>query len=103
MIVNDVKQRNDDQQRSFGWWLTGAPSGPVRVRTRSERVLKTLLTPDLEPDHWSGPSPAPNLGPNRGQVLLGSGSNHGSEPNLTIPSSPRQRLRLRHLSDIDRE
>ena len=26
-----------------------------------------------------------NLGPNHGQVLLGSGSNHGSEPNITIP------------------
>jgi Protein tyrosine and serine/threonine kinase len=45
-----------------------------------------LSTPDLEPDHRSGPSPAPNLGPNHGQVLLGSGSNHGSEPNLTIPT-----------------
>ena len=28
-----------------------------------------------------------NLGPNHGQVLLGSGSNHGSELNVTIPTS----------------
>ena len=26
-----------------------------------------------------------NLGPNLGQVRVGSGSNHGSEPNVTTP------------------
>ena len=70
---------DDDQQAD------GASSGPVWVRTRSERVLKILLAPDREPDHRSGSSSALNLGPNHGQVQLGSGSNHGSELNLTIP------------------
>ena len=27
-----------------------------------------------------------NLGPNLGQVLVGSGSNHGSKPNVTTPN-----------------
>ena len=67
-------------------WLTGTSNGPVRVRTRSERVLKILWAPDQEPDQWSGSSSALNLGPDHGPVQQGSGSNHGSEPNLTIPN-----------------
>ena len=81
------------------WWLTGASNGPVRVRTRSERVLKILLAPDREPDHRSGSSPAPNLGPDHGQVRLGSGSNHGSELNLTIPSVANVVGRNYHVSN----
>jgi hypothetical protein len=30
-----------------------------------------------------------NLGPNLGQVRVGSGSNHGSEPNVTTPNVKR--------------
>jgi hypothetical protein len=45
------------------------------------------LAPDLEPDRWSGSSPGLNLGPDHGQVRLGSGSNQGSELNLTIPNA----------------
>jgi hypothetical protein len=55
------------------------------------------LAPDLEPDHRSGSSPAPNLGPDHGQVRHGSGSNHGSELNLTIPIPSRLQLRTRPL------
>ena len=69
------------------WWLTGASTGPVRVRTRSEQVLQIMLTPNLEPDQRSGSPPALNLGPDHGQVRQGSGSNQGSEPNLSTPTS----------------
>ena len=67
------------------WWLTGASNGPVRVRTRSERVLQIMSTPNLEPDRRSGSPPVLNLEPDHGQVRQGSGSNQGSEPNLTTP------------------
>ena len=48
---------------------------------------KTLGPLNREPDRWSGSPKGMNLGPNHGQVQLGSGSNQGSEPNLTIPTS----------------
>jgi hypothetical protein len=67
----------------------GAPNGLVQVRTRSERVLKIMSTLNLELDHRSDSSPAPNLGLDHGQVLQGSGSNHSSKLNLTIPKSKR--------------
>ena len=46
---------------------------------------KTLGPLNQEPDHRSGSSQAPNLGPDHGQVQLGSGSNQGSELNLSNP------------------
>ena len=67
-------------------WLMGASNGLVWVRTRSEWVLKILWALDREPDQWSGSSSALNLGPVHGPVQLGSGSNHGFELNLTIPT-----------------
>jgi hypothetical protein len=67
-------------------WLTGASFGsgfgPVQ-----NPFGHNPLAPDLEPDHRSGSSLSLNLGPDHGQVRLGSGSNHGSELNLTIPIS----------------
>jgi hypothetical protein len=39
---------------------------------------------NLELDHRFGPTPCPNFEPDFGQVLKGSGSNHGSEPDLGI-------------------
>ena len=44
------------------------------------------MAPNREPDHRSGSSTGPNPEPDHGQVRLGSGSNQGSEPNLTIPT-----------------
>jgi hypothetical protein len=70
----------------------GACSGPVWVRTRLEQVLKMLATLNLELDHRSGSSQGTNLEPNYGQVWLGSGSNQGSEPNLTIPNATLEGL-----------
>jgi hypothetical protein len=63
----------------------GAPAvrfgfGPVQ--NGFSKILSSL---NLEPDRRSGSFPAPNLGPDHGQVREGSGSNHGSEPNLTNP------------------
>jgi hypothetical protein len=39
---------------------------------------------NAEPDFRSGSRLALNLDPNHGSVLIGSGSNHGSEPDLSI-------------------
>jgi len=65
-------------------WLMGASFGlgfgPVQ-----NPFGHNPLALDLEPDHQSSSSLSLNLGPDHGQVRLGSGSNHGSELNLTIP------------------
>ena len=98
-MINEL----DDQQMNLvihvnrTLWLTGASNGPVRVRTRSERVLKILWAPDREPDRWSGSSSALNLGPDHGPVQQGSGSNHGSELNLTIPKESTRRIKGRRV------
>jgi hypothetical protein len=42
----------------------------------------------------------PNLGPNHSQVLLGSGSNHGSEPNVTIPIKHVHTMASWHMIDF---
>ena len=64
---------------------TSACLGPVR----SEPVrngFSNMMTPlNLEPDRRSGSAQGMNLEPNHGPVRLGSGSDHGSEPNLTTP------------------
>jgi hypothetical protein len=66
----------------------GACSGPVRSECIQNAFKKTPGPLDREPDHRSGSPQGINLGLNHGQVRLGSGSNQGSEPNLTIPTLP---------------
>jgi len=63
----------------------GACSCPVRSEPVQNQFRKFMAPPNLELDHRSGFSPGMNLGPVHGPVQLGSGSNHGSELNLTIP------------------
>jgi hypothetical protein len=65
--------------------LTGTCFGPVRSE-RGPNVFENFPAPlNLELDHRSGSAQAPNFELNHGPVRVGSGSNHGSEPNLTIP------------------
>jgi hypothetical protein len=66
-------------------WLMGA-SFSSGFRPVQNPFGHNPLAPDLKPDHRSGSSLSLNLGPDHGQVRLGSGSNHGSELNLTIPN-----------------
>ena len=54
-----------------------------------------------EPDHRFNSSTGPNPEPDHSQVRVGSGSNHGSEPYLSIPTSSRWpliRVHSPHLS-----
>jgi hypothetical protein len=67
-------------------WLTGASFGSGFGPVQNPFGHNPLAL-DLEPDHRSGSSLSLNLGPDHGQVRLGSGSNHGSELNLTIPTA----------------
>jgi hypothetical protein len=69
-----------------------------RSKPVQNRFGHNLLAPDRKPDHWSGSPPGPNLELDHGQVRLGSGSNHGSEPNLTIPSYEKSASALRHAT-----
>jgi hypothetical protein len=65
----------------------GACLGLVQSKCIQNAFKKTLGPLDQEPDQWSGSPQGMNLGLNHGQVWLGSGSNQGSEPNLTIPTN----------------
>ena len=60
--------------------------GSVQVRTRSNWFSKSARLQNLGPDHWFSSTSDPNLGPNQGPVLKGSGSNQGSGPNLANPN-----------------
>ena len=59
------------------------PSGS-QVRTRPNGFAIFWAPPNPEPDVGSGSAPTLNLGPDLGQVLLGSGPNPGSEPDCGI-------------------
>ena len=63
----------------------GAYSGPVRSEPVQNPFDKNPGPLNRGPDHRSGSFQSMNLGPNHGQVQLGSGSNQGSEPNRTNP------------------
>jgi hypothetical protein len=64
----------------------GACPGPVWFEPVQNPFNKTPGPLNREPDHQSGSSQGTNIEPNHSQVRLGSGSNQGSEPNLTIPN-----------------
>ena len=91
-IINDQPLINN--QQGFGHVnedntarTMGACSGPVRSEPVQNPFNKNPGPPNREPDHRSGSSQTLNLGPNHGQVRLGSGSNHGSELNLSISNT----------------
>jgi hypothetical protein len=80
-IINEMK--------GFGHVNRPRTMGACSGLVRSEPVLNRFyITPgplNREPNHWSGSQIMVNLGLNHSSVRLGSGSNQGSEPNLTIP------------------
>ena len=65
----------------------GTCSGLVQSEPIQNPFNKNPGPLNREPDHRSGSSQILNLELNHGQVRLGSGSNHGSEPNLSISRS----------------
>jgi hypothetical protein len=95
-------KKKDYKSRSCNprWWLrvkhvkqfsvtrptmVGACSGPIRSEPVLNGFGKFPPSLNLEPDRRSGSIKAPNLGPDHGPVRPSSGSNQGSEPNLSIP------------------
>ena len=83
--IDHVNQSTGDGSKyNYTARTMGACPGPVRSKLVQNPFNKNPGPPNREPDHRSGSSQIPNLGLNHGQVRLGSGSNHGSEPNLSI-------------------
>ncbi len=74
----------DDREVSKKAWNWVLTLGWFGVQTSSE--CHNPLAPNFELDHQSGSSLGMNLGLDHSQVWPGSGSNQGSEPNLTTPS-----------------
>ena len=64
---------------------TSACLGPVWSEPVRNGFSNMMTPPNLEPDRRSGSAQGTNLELNHGPVRLGSGSDHGSEPNLTTP------------------
>jgi hypothetical protein len=65
------------------------PPKKVRFEPGSDRFSPTSHSLNLDPDLGFGSTISLNSDPNLGPVLVGSGSNRGSEPNIGITSYHR--------------
>jgi hypothetical protein len=68
----------------FSFYCPPRPPKKVRFEPGSDRFRPPVHSLNLDPDLGFGSMISLNFGPNLGPVLVGSGSNRGSEPNIGI-------------------